>query len=103
MAFGVRIGVRPIEHPNLKLNIQREFNDVISPFMRYYLTTDKNYIKLQFMGVPTLSPRWKTTPAVSISRDAVGSCVVRDLEHVHKLHAREPGGPTFGLLVRSAL
>ena len=39
--------------------------------------------------------------AVSVS--VLGSCVVRDLEHVHKLHAREPGGSTFGLIVRSAL
>ena len=53
--------------------------------------------------VPTLSTRWKATPAVSIRRDAVGPCVVRDPEHVHKLLAREPGGPTFGLITRSAL
>mgnify|MGYP003565247388 CR=1 FL=1 len=53
--------------------------------------------------VPTLSTRWKATPTVSILRDAFGPCVVGDLGHVHKLFAREPGGPTFGLIARSAL
>ena len=39
-------------------------------------------------------------------RDVVGPCVVKEPEQVHKLLAREPGGPTFdleGCKERSAL
>ena len=53
--------------------------------------------------VPTLSPRWKETPTASIPRNAVGPCVVRDPEHLHKLFTPGPRGTTFGLITVSVL
>jgi len=47
--------------------------------------------------VPTLSNGRKATPEASLSRDASGPCAVRDLGHVRKHLAREPGDPAIAL------
>ena len=64
------------------------------------LLSRERYCKLQ--GADAVHKVEGNTGCID-TRDAVGPCVVRDPGHVHKLLAREPGGPTFGLIVRSAL
>ena len=47
--------------------------------------------------VPTLCNGRKATPGASLARDALGLCAVRELGHVRKRLAREPGDPAIVL------
>src|ERR1700730_12453483 len=55
--------------------------------------------EINIKGAPTRSRTWKATSRTALERVVQGLPAVGEPRHVHKLHAREPGGPAVACSV----
>ena len=74
---------------------RKGIGEALTGEVRAGLLSRERYSKL--WGADVVPKSGRQHGIVSLSRDTIGPCVVKDPEHVRKLFAREPGGPMFGL------
>ncbi len=88
-------GVANRTGPESCVYIRKDMGEALTGDVQAGLLSRERYCKLR--GADAVHESGRQHWYASLSRDVVGPCVVKDPEHVRKLFAREPGGPTFGL------